>query len=90
MNGMTPSSMPTPLENVFASTFLGSEKFVEWAKEKWIGFKNADERNIPALKQIKGRPSIEDIENSLDVLENTTCLGKYNPFRYERTRKRDY
>ena len=47
---------------------------VEWAKEKWIGFKNADERNIPALKQIKGRPSMEDIKNSVFFLP-----GERNP-----------
>lgn len=39
--------MESPLENVFASTFLGSEKFMDWTKEEWVGFKNTDEGNIP-------------------------------------------
>jgi hypothetical protein len=60
--------MGSPLENVFVSTFLGSEKFVDWAKEKWIGFKNADKRNIAVLKQIKGRPLMKDIEKRTTLL----------------------
>lgn len=60
--------MESPLENVFASTFLGSEKFMEWAKDRWIGFKNADERNIPVLKQVKGRPSLKEIGRSVSLL----------------------
>jgi hypothetical protein len=53
----------SPLKDVFASTFLGSEKFIEHSKEKWIGFKNADIRNIPALKALQEIPSIEKMDN---------------------------
>jgi putative transposase len=52
----------SPLKDVFASTFLGSEKFIEWAKERWIGFKNVDTRNIPALRHIKRKPPLEVVE----------------------------
>ena len=48
-----------------SSTFLGSEKFIEWAKERWIGFKNADTRNIPALRQIKGKPPLGEVDEAV-------------------------
>jgi len=70
-----------PLKNVFASTFLGSDRFIDWAKEKWIGYKNADVRNIPALKELKGAPSLEYIEqkvrsviDGMDPLYKKFCL----------------
>ena len=70
-----------PLKDVFASTFLGSERFIDWAKEKWIGYKNADVRNIPVLKELKGAPSLEDIEQKvrsviggMDPLYKKSCL----------------
>jgi len=55
----------SPLKDVFASTFLGSEKFIAWAQERWIGFKNADTRNIPALRQIRRRPSLEEVDEAV-------------------------
>lgn len=71
----------SPLKDVFASTFLGSEEFINLAKEKWIGYKNADERNIPALKNLKERPSLEQIEQKVfsfidreDPLRKKICL----------------
>jgi hypothetical protein len=44
-------ALDNPLKDVFASTFLGSEKFIEHSKEKWIGFKNADicDGGLPAI-----------------------------------------
>ncbi len=73
--------MSSPLKDVFASSFLGSEEFIDWAKEKWIGFKNADVRNIPVLKKLKGAPSLEQIDqtvgsiiNRQDPLHKKFCL----------------
>ena len=70
-----------PLRDVFASTFLGSERFIERAKEKWIGRKNVDIRNIAALKELKGVPSLEEIEQAVrsvigreDPLYKKACL----------------
>jgi putative transposase len=57
--------LDSPLKDVFASTFLGSEKFIEYSKEKWIGFKNADVRNIPALRVLQAVPSLEKIGNTV-------------------------
>ena len=62
--------MSSPLKDVFASSFLGSEEFINWAKEKWIGFKNADVRNIPVLKKLKGTPSLEQINQTVGSIIN--------------------
>ena len=58
----------SPLKDIFASTFLGSEEFITWAKEKWIGFKNADTRNIPVLREMADGPSLEHIEKTVDSI----------------------
>ncbi len=55
----------SPLKHLYASTFLGSEKFVNWAKENWIGLKNADIRNMPVLKELKERPLLKEIEQAV-------------------------
>ena len=60
------SESQNPLEEVFASTFLGSQDFIRQAKERWIGFKNVDSRDIPVLKELVERPSLEGIEQKID------------------------
>ena len=57
-----------PFKEVFASTFLGREDFIKRAKDKWIGFKNADVRNMPALRQLVDRPSLEKIQRSVEAV----------------------
>jgi putative transposase len=71
----------SPLDEVFGGAFLGSEKFIEWVKEEWIEFKNADIRNIPVLKKLRGAPSLEQVEravrsviNKNDPLYKKLCL----------------
>lgn len=51
---------PGPLEKVVASTLLGSEKFMNWVREKWIG-RGASDRDQPALKKLSVRPDIGTI-----------------------------
>jgi len=63
-----------PLEKVLASTFLGGDDFISHVKEKWIGLKNADKRNIPALREIMGKPSLEGIERAVE-----SVIGKDDP-----------
>jgi len=55
-----------PFEKVFASTFLGGDDFICWVREKWISLKDADTRNIPALKEIVRKPSLEEIERAVE------------------------
>ena len=58
--------MEDPLSRVFASTILGNDRFIEWAKEKWIGFKNVDPRNVPAMKRLMDKPSLIRIDEVVD------------------------
>jgi REP element-mobilizing transposase RayT len=50
----------SPLQGVVASTVLGSPEFVAEVTE-WDHGKHRDERNVPALKQLTQRPSLDDI-----------------------------
>lgn len=63
--------LESPIKNIFASTFLGTEKFIEHSKEKWIEFKNADLRNIPALRKLQTLPLLEETEHIV-----RTIVGK--------------
>jgi REP element-mobilizing transposase RayT len=51
---------PDPLEKVVASTLLGSEQFMNWVREKWIG-RPASHRDLPALKKLSCRPDFGTI-----------------------------
>lgn len=57
-----------PLKNVFASTFLGKEGFISWAKEKWIPYKNVDVRNVSVLKELMSKPSFEKIDEIVELI----------------------
>lgn len=50
----------SPLQGVIASTVLGSPEFVAEVTERDHG-DHRDERNVPALKQLTQRPSLDDI-----------------------------
>ena len=49
-----------PLEKVVASTLLGSERFMNWVREKWID-RLASHRDLPALKKLSLRPDLGTI-----------------------------
>ncbi len=49
-----------PLEKVLVSTLLGSDEFLGWVKEKWIG-KVRPHRDIPALRRFADRPDLSAI-----------------------------
>ena len=55
--------------------YLGKEKFISRAKEKWIAYKNADARNIPVLKRLMNKPSFEEIGQIVE-----SVIGKENGF----------
>ena len=63
-----------PLKDVFASTFLGSPEFITLAKERFIDPKNAETRNIPVLKELVDRPSLEQIERTTE-----SVIGRKHP-----------
>ena len=51
-----------PLATVFASTFLGSQEFIKQVGQSIKILKDSDTRNIPVLKALIERPSLEEIE----------------------------
>lgn len=49
-----------PLESVTASTILGGERFIEWAKEKFL-IDREEGRDIPTIRALLPRPSVEKV-----------------------------
>ena len=54
--------LKSPLQEVIASTFLGSEGFIKRIRWKYLEDKNFDKRNLPAVKRILKGPSPGEIE----------------------------
>jgi len=50
----------SPLQQMVAATMLGTPEFVATIQEQHIDGKSPD-RNLPALKQLKGKPTIDQI-----------------------------
>jgi putative transposase len=66
-----------PLATVFASTFLGSEGFMNQVRERAKVLKDSVTRNIPVLKALKERPSLEEIKRGIgDVVGAKNSLFK--------------
>jgi putative transposase len=66
------SETENPLRQVFASTVLGSPEFISWVKENLISSKGGDTRNVPAMRQLVDKPSLEYIEK---VVESVVGRG---------------
>jgi hypothetical protein len=49
-----------PLEKVVGSTVLGSEGFIEWVRERWIGKKDIS-RDVPAVRRLAQWPDLSTI-----------------------------
>jgi len=67
--------LESPLKRVVASTFLGSEEFINDIKTKYLERMKIDKRNIPSIKKVFRGPSFEDIEK-----EVVKVLGKDRTF----------
>ena len=62
---------------VFASTFLGSQDFIDRVWKKKRGQTVLDTRNIPALKILDEKPSLTDIKGMVEkVLRSPEKLSK--------------
>jgi len=65
-----------PLSESVASAILGSEGFVEEIKERYLKQRRV-ERDLPALKELVTRPSIEEIDRAVEsVLGEDPVLSK--------------
>jgi len=70
--------MEDPLKQVYASTILGSESFIEWAQGKIDRqSREKDSRDIPALKALACRPTLDQIQQgTVDVVRDDAGLQK--------------
>jgi hypothetical protein len=69
--------LENPFKRVIASTFLGTEEFINNLKVEYLEKKNVDRRNIPAIKRILRGPSPGDIEKGVvKVLGSEHSLNK--------------
>jgi len=63
------------LKKVVASTLLGSKEFIDWVKENFIDKRKAT-RDLPALKRLVTRPSIQQIDKAVrKILRKNHPLG---------------
>ncbi len=53
--------LESPFRRVIASTFLGSEEFINRIRIEYLEKKKVDKRNIPAIKRVLRGPSPEEI-----------------------------
>jgi len=66
-----------PLEEVYASTFLGSEGFIDRIWKKRRGQTVQDSRNMSALKFLAGKPSLNAIKEAVErVLGSSDRLSR--------------
>jgi putative transposase len=69
--------LESPLKRVIASTFLGSEEFINNIRMEYLGKKKIDKRNIPAIKEVLKGPSPKEIEKAVaQVLGEDRTLYK--------------
>ena len=69
--------LENPFKRVIASTFLGSEEFINDLRIEYLEKKKVDRRNIPAIRKVLRGPSPEDIEKGVvKVLGKDHSLGK--------------
>lgn len=55
----------SPFKRVIASTFLGSEEFINRIRTEYLERRKIDKRNVPAIKKVLRGPSLEDIEKAV-------------------------
>ena len=53
------------MKDVVSSTILGSVDFIEAIKDRYLSNKKADP-NLPALKELFGKPSLEEITEEVE------------------------
>ncbi len=66
VEGREAEKLESPLKRVVASTFLGSEEFIDSIRVRYLKKKRLDKRNIPALRGVFRGPSLEEIERVVD------------------------
>ena len=75
-------SSDNPLETVVASTFLGSDEFIQSVQERYLDKNAADMRNIPALRQIARKPTLEEVKDAVESVIGETVSSSRGIFLY--------
>ena len=66
----------SPLKDVVSSTLLGTQEFIGIIKDKYLSEQKED-KNIPALKVLKKKITMEDISNEVDeIIKDDAKLGR--------------
>jgi len=73
VDGGKTRELESPLKKAIASTFLGSEEFINNVKAEYLEKRKIDKRNIPAIKKVLRGPTLEGIEKPV-----AKVLGKDN------------
>lgn len=68
VEGVLDKESRNPLKDVFASTILGTPEFISWVREKVIEVEDPDIRNVPALRGLVPRPSLEEIGRTVELV----------------------
>lgn len=58
-------NLEDPLKKTVASTVIGSDKFIEWVRERWAKREWLD-REVPAIRGLAGRPDLSLILNECE------------------------
>jgi hypothetical protein len=77
VEGRETKELESPFKRVIASTFLGSEEFINSIREKYLGQKKVDKRNVPAARRVLRGPSFDEIEKAvIKVIGKDHALNK--------------
>jgi putative transposase len=69
--------LESPFKRVIASTFLGSEEFINDIRVKYLEKRRIDKRNVPAAREVLLGPSFGEIEKAVvNVLGKDHALNK--------------
>jgi len=60
------AELRNPMTGVFASSVLGSDRFINQAREWAKALTGENDRDIPVLKKLKERPSLEEIKRAVE------------------------
>jgi putative transposase len=93
VNAMGGQKFKSPLEGVVSSTILGTKDFIESIRDRYLTNRQFDS-NLPALRALLGRPSIQEIMDEVKLIFSqdrllTRGVGLYLCQRYtgERLKK---
>ena len=65
VEGTPATEMSNPLRDVVASTFLANAEFIDRVRQSAVESKSQDMRDVPALRELTEKPSLEHIEEAV-------------------------